>query len=163
MMSATVQQRKDRGTWRVVVHRAGKRRVFECKTEGEARAKAAALNARQDASDGWLADGHESTERALRGWLETYRPTLSRSYEGTAKGLIEHHLVPHFGALPLRAIDEGHLLAFVDGVYRDGKSGALALNCLSLLRRVCQIHVEAGLLDRNPCARVGALDKREEE
>ena len=32
MMSATVQQRKDRGSWRVVVHRAGKRRVFECKT-----------------------------------------------------------------------------------------------------------------------------------
>lgn len=66
MMSATVQQRKDRGTWRVVVHRAGKRRVFECKTEGEARAKAAALNARQDASDGWLADGHSSPELTLR-------------------------------------------------------------------------------------------------
>lgn len=159
-MSATVQHRPDRGTWLVVEHRAGKRTTTSCKTREIAEARAKALNLKQAAGDAWLDTGHESTATALRGWLETHKEALSRSYEATARGLIEIHLVPHFGSLPLAAITEGHLMAFAGKVYGDKKSGATALNCLSLLRRVCQLHVDAGILDRNPCARVGALVAR---
>lgn len=156
-MSATVRWNPDRQRWTVYVSRDGKRKSITCADEAEARATAARLNGIHEAVNSWL-DGFQTTvQPALEGWLETYRPTLSKSYEATASGLIERHLIPAFGAMPLQAITQAHLLAFVDGLYRDGKSGALALNALSLLRRVCQLHVEAGILDRNPCARVGEL------
>jgi integrase len=159
-MSATVQYRPDRGTWLVVEHRNGKRSTTSCKTEAIANARAKALNVRQAAGDAWLETGHESTATALRGWLDTHREGLSHGYEATARGLIEIHLIPHFGALPLAAITEGHLMAFVGKIYGSGKSGATALNALSLLRRVCQLHVDAGILAKNPAIRIGVLVAR---
>lgn len=162
-MSATVErrERKTVTTWRVVVYKAGKRRRFTFATEREARATAATINRLDKAADGWLQDdGILMTRDVLLGWLEKHRGRLSQSYEVTAAGLVEQYLIPHFGCIPLAEINQDHLYAFVVKVYEAGKSGALALNALSILRRACQLYVEAGLLSANPAARCGAIVKQ---
>jgi integrase len=160
-MPATVTHRPERrkNPWRVTLSRPGLPRKYDhCPTEAEARALAKHLNDLQAGVDLWLEDdGLLLTATALRGWHETYKPTFSPAYEKTALGLVERHLIPHFGHVSLPSISQAHMLAFVEACYQGKKSGALALNALSILRRVCQLYVEAGVLDRNPCARVGSL------
>lgn len=53
-MSPTIQARPERGTWRVVVQRGGKRVRRECKTLAEAEDLCRALEARETALDDWL-------------------------------------------------------------------------------------------------------------
>ena len=161
-MAPTIQERPERGTWRVTVHRGGRRIRRDCATRAEAEALCRALTAREGALDDWLSEMAPLVGQAVRAWLEHYRGTLSPGYEATAHALIEHHLVPRLGHLPMRALGEADLIAFAEATVTAGKSPATAGNALSLLRRVCQLYVEAGLLDRNPCARVGALVARVE-
>lgn len=159
-MAPTIQERPERGTWRVTVHRGGRRVRRDCATREEAEALCRALTAREGALNDWLSETAPLVGQAVRAWIEHYRGTLSPGYEATARALIEHHLVPRLGHLPLRAISEADLIAFAEATVTAGKSPSTAGNALSLLRRVCQLYVQAGLLDRNPCARVGALIAR---
>lgn len=155
-MSATVQFHRARGTWVVTTHRAGKRTRQTFRTEAEARATADLLNGRHEGADRWLEDdGLNLTIHALRGWYEAHKETLSKSYQQTASGLIDLHLIPHFGNTPLGQIQPERVTLFVARTMDAGKSSALAMNALSLLRRVCQLYVEAGILERNPLSRAG--------
>ena len=145
-MSATVTYRADTKTWVVTIHARGKRSRKGYPTEAKARAVAEAVNRTHEATEAYLVDdGLYMTSHALRGWLEANRDTLSKSYRQTADGLVELHLIPHFGSTPLNQIQHERVVA---------------LNALSLLRRVAQTYVEAGFFDRNPLARCGALVKK---
>jgi integrase len=93
----------------------------------------------------------------MRGWLETYRPSFSHGFEETADGAIENHLIPFFGEMPLKRIAQHHILAYVEKMVSDKKSPKTAMTGLSIMRRVCQIYIEEGLLDQNPFARCGQL------
>ena len=160
-MSATVTYRRETKTWVVTVHARGKRSRKGYPTEAKARAVADAVNRTHEAAESYLVDdGTYMTSHALRGWLEANRDTLSKSYRQTADGLVELHLIPHFGSTPINQIQPERVTAFVVKVMDAGKSSALALNALSLLRRVAQTYVEAGFFDRNPLARCGALVKK---
>ncbi len=130
--------------------------------ETKAREFAAAVEVEANAASRWMAGdgGPIRIDEALRGWLATYRSTLSRSYETTARGLIEGHLVPHFGSRSLRSLTEADAMAFADRVLDLGRSPAVIRNALSIVRRVAQLHVEAGLLQRNPFGHVGRLVAR---
>ena len=89
-----------------------------------------------------------------------HKPTLARSTEETNRGLIDNHLVPFFGSRDLATIEETDLIAFVDEKMKAGKSAKLCLNALSVLRRVCELHVAADLLHRNPAKGCKALVTR---
>ena len=159
-MGATVREHSRRG-WVVTTHAGGKRkqRSFGRGPEAEERARAfaAAVDLEARAGDRWLDEVVPRTDEAVRGWLAHYRGSLSRSYEATASGLVEGHLAPWFGSRPLSSIGEPELLAFVEHVFESGLSSSTATNALSILRRVCSLHVEAGVLDRNPVANLGRL------
>src|SRR5262245_30047604 len=110
---------------------------------------AAAINAELRAAATWIVGtlGPIATDAALRGWSATYRPTLTRSFEQTAAGLIENHLIPFFGARDLREITQADALAFTEYVTakqsrRTGRptTVATAETALSILRRVINLH-----------------------
>ncbi len=96
----------------------------------------------------------------LRRWLQTYSPTMKPSYEKTVGGLIERHLVPHFGAQDLREIREEDLLGFVRAKLDAGLSPATIRNALAALARVFSIAVREGRVVRNPATRLGELMRR---
>jgi integrase len=162
-MAAIVVYRAERRTWEVRCWHGGRRtrRSFGDGGEGQRCAQefAAAVEEESRHSERWLiADGGPiPTEAALRGWLSTYRPTLSRSFEGTASGLIENHLVPFFGARNLRHLGEADSLAFADWMSSRNKGHAVVRNALGIMRLVASLLVEKGLLKRNPFANVGRI------
>ena len=59
-------------------------------------------------------------DQEVRRWLDAYAPTMKPSYEILNRGLIENHLVPHFGARDLRTLSETDLLRFARGEARPG-------------------------------------------
>lgn len=162
-MSATHRQKTD-GRWVVVTHERGRRREKSfgrgARAEALAEATADAINRKQEAEDDFLTGGPMPVGQTCRGWLAAYKATLSRSYEKTASSLIENHLAPYFGTQDLRTLDEPVLVAFVEKTLESGKSSSTALNALSLLRRVCEIHVREGLLEKNPARGAQGLVNR---
>jgi integrase len=97
------------------------------------------------------------TDRTLERWIETYRRTLKPSTEQTTRSLIRRHLVPYFGSRDLREIAEADLLAFADKTIASGRSVKLVKNALGVLRRVINLAIRDGLIDRNPAARLGEI------
>jgi integrase len=85
---------------------------------------------------------------------------MKRSYEKTVHGLIERHLVPHFGTQDLREIREEDLLGFVRVKLDAGLSPATIRNALAALARVFSLAVREGRVTRNPAARLGELMRR---
>ena len=153
-MGASVRYRPDRRRWYVYTRDARGRqaKAFGDGPEGEAAARrfAAAWEAHQTHADRWLTGPDLPCADVLRSWLAAYGPKLAQSTHETAHGLIENHLVPKLGARDLRDLAEPDLIAFVDETMREGKSAAVCLNALSVLRRVCELHVHEGLLRVNP-------------
>ena len=85
---------------------------------------------------------------ACRGWLKTHKADLAPSTEATDRGLIENHIAPHFGSRDLRTITRDDIRAFAETRFEAELSAATITNVLSVLRRVCSVHVDAGLLDK---------------
>ncbi len=158
-MAVTITRRRDRParSWVVTHWQDGKRVRKTFATEDEATAWAKAADEAHQGAAAWLADDAMPVNDVLRGWLETYRPTLARSTEETDSGLIDNHLAPYFGDRDLRSIAEADILAFAEWSFDRGKSAAVAKNALSLLRRVCSIYVREGLLPSNPALGVGSI------
>ena len=151
-MSVTVTKRNDasKKPWRVTQYVGDEKRRKGFSTEAEALAWKAALEADENARNHWITPGSLRCDQVFENWLATYRHTLAESYEQTADGLIRNHLVPYFGPRDLRLIRDIDVIEFVGQLMEGGKSEAVAVNAVSLLRRICSLHVDAGLLDNNP-------------
>ena len=158
-MGATVRYRKGRG-WFVRVYANGKQSEEKCASEAEARATARAINQKTEGREAWLRGGPLPVGRCLTGWLETHGPELARSTEANARSSINTHLAPYFGTVDLRALTREDLLAFAENRLKTGLSARTVEGALSILRRVCQLHVDAGLLDKNPALGAGRLVAR---
>ncbi len=162
-MAAKLRE-KDGFYW-VVVHHQGRRKWRKIGTD---RRKALEVVHKVNAQ---LALGTFSMARAaraqtvaeaLRRWYKAYNPTFSPSFAEVAKHNIESHLIPFFGKLRLRELEERHLLGFVsEKTPPETDPAALRastiLNILSVLRRVCALAVDDGELARNPCRNLGKL------
>jgi integrase len=100
-----------------------------------------------------------TTGRWLTTWLETVRHEVaSRSYERYA-GIVNQHLVPALGQLPITKLAPSHIQGFYNelaiGGRRDGKSGSLAARSRRQIHRVLSTAlsraVEQQVIARNPC------------
>lgn len=158
-MGAKVRYRDGRG-WFVRTYANGKQVEEKCDSEAEARAVADAINRRSKARLSWLTGGAMPIDKTLEGWLEARGPTLAKSTKANASSLVKNHLTPFFGRLDLRHLSRDDLIEFADTKLKAGLSPSLVEGALSVLRRVCQLHVEEGLLDRNPCIGSGKLVAR---
>ncbi len=160
-MTVTYRYRPEkRKAHAVIVRKNGRERWVSFATEAEARRMMDVLRSEREMNTGWLDGVSLTVEDTLRAWLSTYRATMASSTVETNEGLIENHLVPFFGKRDLRMLKSTDMIAFADHVLSRGKSAALAHNALSLLRRVCSLHVEAGLLTLNPAKGVKATVSR---
>lgn len=163
-MAAKVRWMRD--AWWVVTHHRGKRRkkrvgpskVDKRQAEDVARKINAALtlgtySAQVDADP-------LPCDRELRRWHLTYSPTMKATYAKLTEGLIENHLIPHFGARDLRELREGDMLAFIRAKLGVGMAPKTIGNSLSVLRRVLTLLGREGLIATNPASRVGELIRR---
>ena len=97
-------------------------------------------------------------DQMLRDWFEAHRATLKKSTRGTTSSLIECHLVPYFGDRDLRDVTRADLLAFAtQKVAREGKSPKLVGNVLGILRRVMNLAMQEGLLEKNVASKLGEI------
>jgi len=158
-MSAKVRHRKGRG-WFVRVYVDGKQFEEKCGSESEARAMAEEFNRRSNARGAWLSPGALPTDRCLEGWLVSHGPELARSTEANARSLIRNHLKPHFGTVDLRNLSREDVIDFAHQKLESGLAPRTVETALSVLRRVCALHVDEGLLDRNPVLGSGRIVAR---
>lgn len=143
--------------WYVFTYDGQKQTERKAKDEESARRIVAQMNAEEEAADHWMVGGPLPCDQALRGWIRTHAAEMSPSTEETHRASIETHLVPFFGARDLRTLTRDDMRAFITDRFEAEKSAATIRNALSALRRVYSLHVEEGLLDRNPAARCGEL------
>ena len=94
----------------------------------------------------------ELPERARQEHHEEETP----STEQTHRGSIETHLIPFFGSRDLRMLTRDDMRAFIKNRFDEGRAEGAITNALSVLRRVYSLHVESGLLERDPAARCGS-------
>jgi hypothetical protein len=157
----------DRGAWWVFTHYEGKRKKKRVgstkahKREAEEIAKKinAALALGTFASETRVSEAIPC-DMELERWQRTYAPTLKRSSEAAAIGLIRNHLAPFFGSRDLRELTESDILGFIRTKLDDQLSPKTIQNALSILRRVCSLAVREGRLDRNPATGIGDLMRR---
>ncbi len=146
--------------WYVFTYDGEKQTERKARSRESAEAMVAQLNLEEEAADHWLVGGPLPCDEALRGWISTYAAELSPSTEETHRFSIETHLVPFFGSRDLRTLTRDDMRAFAEDRFKAKKSAATIKNALSALRRVYSLHVEEGVLDRNPVARCGELVAR---
>ena len=114
-----------------------------------------------------------TTKRWLETWLSTVREEIApRSYDRYA-GIVEQHLIPALGNLPVAKLAPAHIQEFYNGLAiggrRDGRSGPLAPRTRRQIHRVLTTAlgraVEQQLIARNPCdpfkARLPKVEQRE--
>lgn len=146
--------------WFVFTYTGDAETKRKAKSQESAEAIVAQLNAEDEAADHWMVGGALPCDEALRGWIKTYKAELSPSTEITHRASIESHLVPFFGSRDLRSLTRDDIRAFIEDRFEAKKSAGTIRNALSALRRVYSLHVEAGLLERNPAARCGDMVAR---
>jgi integrase len=186
-VQARVRLRPDTETYEVAISQRGRNPIRKGYGKGEearerAEAVAAEINARGARGarfDALSAASPLPTDDVLRDWLVARRETLSHSYEQTARGLVENHLAPFFGARDIRSIRERDVLAFMTHVVTSGgqrrvvdpKTGAatveryglsvsVAEGAVSALRRVVNLLVRDGVLDGNQLGDLNGLMRR---
>ena len=157
-----------RGSWWVRTHWAGtkkkERKIGPTKADRrEAERIARQINAA-------LATGtfepDPKPERALpfdvqiREWHARYGVTFKPRYLETSAGLMERDLIPHYGAKDLREIREADLLDYIGRKLEQGQRPATILTALSVVRRVLNLAVNEGLINRNPANGIGRLIAR---
>ncbi len=146
--------------WFVFSYTGQKETARKAKSRESAEAIVAQLNVEEEAADHWMVGGALPCDEALRGWIRTHKAELSPSTESTHRGSIESHLIPFFGSRDLRTLTRDDMRAFIENRFEAKKSAGTINNALSALRRVYSLHVEAGLLDRNPALRCGDMVAR---
>ncbi len=93
-------------------------------------------------------------------WHRRYSVTFKPRYQETSLGLLERDLVPFFGERDLRSIREADLLDYVRLKLDAGQKPATILTALSIVRRVLNLAVRDGLVQRNPANGIGRLIAR---
>jgi integrase len=155
----------DRGRhgWYVRFFRNGRRRsskVGPPGPEGEAKARAwvEAYEARVERERLWERgpDQPLPIDELVRTWRSRHAPLRSRRTQITDYGLVEH-LARHFGGLDARSLTDERIAEFAAAIVRSKRSGHVASNALSLLRRAINLAVKGGLLERNPVAEWSAV------
>jgi len=155
-MGATFRFREGRG-WNVYVRHNGKQRAEKCASEAEAIATAEAINRKTKAKDTWLIGGPLPIARVLDGWIAARGPSMATSTEQNMKSVIRAHLAPYFPDMDLRQLSRDDLIAFIDAKFKDGLAPRTIDTALGALRRVCQLHVDEGIIETNVCLRSGKL------
>jgi integrase len=143
--------------WYVITRNGQKQSKRKVKSQESAERIAAQVNAEEEAVDHWMVGGALPCDETLRGWLKAYEAELSPSTAATHRASIEQHLVPFFGSRELRALSRDDIRAFAVNRFELGKSAATITNALSVLRRIYCLHIEAGILDRNPAQGCGDM------
>jgi len=146
--------------WYVLTYNKGKQTEHRAKSQESAEAIVAQLNVEEEAADRWMVGGALPCDETLRGWIKMHKAELSPSTEQTHRGSIETHLVPFFGSRDLRVLNRDDIRRFIENRFEAGKAAGTIRNALSALRRVYSLHIEAGLLERNPAARCGDMVAR---
>ncbi len=143
--------------WYVFTYDDGRQTEHRAKSRVSAEAIVAQLNLEEEAADHWMVGGALPCDEALRGWLRTHAAEMSESTEQTHRSSIEGHLIPFFGSRDLRNLTRDDMRSFATDRFKAKLSAATITNALSALRRVFSLHVEAGLLDRNPAQGCGDM------
>lgn len=157
----------DRGAWWVITHHEGTRRRRRLGPSNADKRAAEEIAKKLNAAIALGTynpggDKHKPFpfDEHVRQWHRRYSVAFKPRYLETSAGLIERHLVPHFGSKDLREIREADLLDYIRSKVDQGQKPATILNALSLVRRVLNLAVREGLLDRNPANGVGRLISR---
>src|SRR5262249_44818403 len=116
---------------RVGPTKADKRRAEQIAEKVNAAIALNQFNPRRDEQSRLIA-----CDRELWAWHRAYKTTMKPSYEIVTEGLIRLHLVPFFGSVDLRMIEERDLLRFAQEKLDAGLSPKTIKNALSILRRV---------------------------
>lgn len=154
----------DRGGlgWYIRIYHEGRQQARKVGPPGEAgrrvaEALCADINGREARGKLWQAKQEKlPTDALLRAWTDIYGPLRAKRTQATDRALVEH-LACHFGARDLSSLRASDAQRFVAEALKAGKSGDLVANALSILRRVLNLAVEDGLLEKNPMPRLGRL------
>jgi len=95
------------------------------------------------------AGGREGFQEWAAKWLGTLgsrKPKTRESYES----IVNRHLLPRFGPVPIGAIDYPLVLAFVADMQREGVAAGTIRNIRDVLRLVLGLAVKSGALKANP-------------
>lgn len=103
-----------------------------------------------------------TTEVFVRGtWLAIYRSHWRPSTAASSMFVIERHILPRWGDVPLRDIDAAGLSTWLGGIA--GKySYSLTHKCLTYMRSILAEAVEKDLIRKNPARRVRLPETRDE-
>jgi len=96
----------------------------------------------------------------LRDWHRRYSVTFKPRFQETSLSVINVHLVPFFGEEDLREIGETDILEYIQVKLDAGLAPSTILTGLSVVRRVLNLAVRDGLIDRNPAGHLGELMRR---
>ena len=162
-VSTRIRHRPERG-WTVRVYYNGQKWEkggFGQGEEGRERAEtwAAELAAGNESKDRWehpRPGQHLPVDQLCRDWIVAHGGLRSERTQLTDQGRVER-LAHYFGDRDARGLREGDCRQFAADVLAEGRSAGLAQGCLSTLRRVLNLAVKAGLLERNPVPEIAAV------
>jgi integrase len=157
-MSARAWYRGPTRGWHVRIYHHGHRTSEgPFGDEAEARAFADHLNGAHQAADGWQARPGAALpmDAMLRAWLAVHGALRSERTQATDRGRVDH-LATFFGARDARTLTETDARRFAAAIM-ERRSSSVAEGCLSTLRRVLNLAVRDGLLDRNPVPQLAAI------
>lgn len=157
----SIYQRKSDRRWVAAItlgydaHGRRQRRTAIAASKVEARQKLQELQ--REATQGLNLDRDPSLGSYLRKWLKESAPrTLRpRTLAGYAS-IIERHLIPALGRIPLRRLQPGDVEAYLNGVIEKRLTPRTAQYHHAVLRRALGQAERWGLLSRNPARLVTA-------
>ena len=119
------------------------------KTEAEVVKKLRAMHTRHEAGLP-VVDDRRSLEDFLNEWLDnvvipSVRPRTEESY----RGIVERHLVPELGKVPIGRLRPSHVQRLLARKITDGLSARTVEYIWQVLRRALKVAVSWGLLSRN--------------
>ncbi len=143
----------------------GRRVRKRVKSKTRKAASAALRRLQADAARGLaVVNDRRSVEEFLQQWLaEVVAPTTRPRTIGTYRSIVEQHLVPALGHIPLNRLRPAHVQRLVAAVVAAGKSPRTCEIIWSTLRRALKIAVRWGLVAVNPCDGVTPPRPRQRE
>jgi len=163
-MSAKIWDRRERGYW-VRIYAQGtttSKGPFGQGDEGKRIAQefCDGVNAAQSAVGRWgqWRPGLPiSVDELVKDWQRIHGPLRSERTQCTDHARVER-LAEWFGAMDARSLHEGVCREFAVDTMED-RSAAVAVGCLSILRRVLNLAVKSGGLERNPVPEISEIIK----